>query len=208
MKRPPFVADTSEVISRTRSERGAVLVESAIIVPLIALLLFGIVEYGLAFKNASGYSASTRAGARAGTAAARNSTYQDVVRRSVEAAMGNVSDSSPKLLVVYKANPATGDPATWSQPGDYTTCQDCWIYRWDATRAVNEKWVLQNAGGNTWLAAEQSACGDVATDILGVRVEGRHNFVTGFFGAGVDLRERTVMRLEPQPSTGTSTCRP
>ncbi len=47
MERPRGVADIEEVVRRFRSDRGAVLVESAIIVPLIALLLFGIVEYGL-----------------------------------------------------------------------------------------------------------------------------------------------------------------
>jgi hypothetical protein len=34
---------------------------------------------------------------------------------------------------------------------------------------------------------------------VGVQVDVRHEFITGFFGAGIDMSERGMLRLEPQP---------
>jgi hypothetical protein len=46
-------------------ERGAALVEFAIVLPLIAAFLFGIVEFGLAFSDSIAVRTGTRDGARA-----------------------------------------------------------------------------------------------------------------------------------------------
>ena len=52
-------------------ERGAALVEMAMVLPLLVLLVFGIVEYGLLFKErltiASAASSAARTGATMGT---------------------------------------------------------------------------------------------------------------------------------------------
>lgn len=44
--------------------RGAVLVEFALILPILVMLLFGIVEYGLTFNNLNNLRQGTREGAR------------------------------------------------------------------------------------------------------------------------------------------------
>jgi len=54
------------VRSQRRDERGAALVEFAIVIPLLLLLTFGIVEFGMAFNAASSVSEATRAGGRTG----------------------------------------------------------------------------------------------------------------------------------------------
>lgn len=59
-RRQPFEAE------RTRStrERGAALVEFAIVTPMLFLLLFGIVDFGLQFANLNAMRQGTREGAR------------------------------------------------------------------------------------------------------------------------------------------------
>ncbi len=47
-----------------RDDRGATMVEFAIVLPLILLLLFGIIEYGIAFNADSNVNQSARAGGR------------------------------------------------------------------------------------------------------------------------------------------------
>jgi TadE-like protein len=46
-----------------RSERGAALVEAALIIPLILLIVFGAIEYGFAFKDAAAVAGAARSGA-------------------------------------------------------------------------------------------------------------------------------------------------
>lgn len=50
------------------SEHGAVIVEFALVLPLLAALLFGIVEFGLLFYNKQVLTNASREGARAGIA--------------------------------------------------------------------------------------------------------------------------------------------
>jgi Flp pilus assembly protein TadG len=52
---------------RDRS-RGAVLIEAAILLPLLVLLTFGAVEYGLIFRDDLKITTAARSGARIGTA--------------------------------------------------------------------------------------------------------------------------------------------
>src|ERR1700709_2311206 len=47
-----------------RDERGAAMVEFAMILPLLVLLTFGIIEFGVAFNASSSVSQSSRAGGR------------------------------------------------------------------------------------------------------------------------------------------------
>src|SRR4051794_3677004 len=51
-------------VRRTRSERGTVVVESALALPLFLLLIFGTMEFGLAFRSYLTLANSTRDAAR------------------------------------------------------------------------------------------------------------------------------------------------
>ena len=52
-------------IAATRSEKGQALVEFALVAPLLLLLLFGIIQFGIAFNNSLTLTDAVRAGARA-----------------------------------------------------------------------------------------------------------------------------------------------
>jgi Flp pilus assembly protein TadG len=49
-----------------RSDRGTSLVEFAIVLPLLFLLVFGLIEFGLLFYNKAVITNASREGARAG----------------------------------------------------------------------------------------------------------------------------------------------
>ena len=55
-------------IKEKNPERGAALVELAIVLPLLLLILVGIIEFGLLFYNQQVLTNSSREGARAGIA--------------------------------------------------------------------------------------------------------------------------------------------
>jgi hypothetical protein len=54
---------------RARDERGAAIVEFALVVPLLLSMLFGIAEFGLGFSHLNSARSGTREGARAGVVA-------------------------------------------------------------------------------------------------------------------------------------------
>jgi Flp pilus assembly protein TadG len=49
----------------TRSEKGQAMVEFALVAPLLLVLVFGIIQFGIAYNNALTLSNAVRAGARA-----------------------------------------------------------------------------------------------------------------------------------------------
>ena len=91
--------------------------ESALVLPLLALMVFGIVELGFMFRSASIVNSSSRSGARLAAAqysAAQTSATQaivvDNVRQTVEKDLQSRGGTdTPLQLWVYKAD-ANGNP--------------------------------------------------------------------------------------------------
>lgn len=75
---------------RSHSASGAAAVELALVLPLLSLLLFGIIQFGLAFHRQQGMEAAAREGARI---AAVGGSLADVQDR-VTSALPDLVDSS------------------------------------------------------------------------------------------------------------------
>jgi len=100
-----------KIKTRARGEEGAAAVEFALIVGVLAMLIFGMLQFGLAFFQLQNLRAATREGARVG---AVNGTAQDM-RDRVQNASG-LPSSAPLGSSVYLKTRATasGSPATFS----------------------------------------------------------------------------------------------
>ena len=86
---------------RLRREHGAAAVEFAIVASVLVMLVFGVLEFGLAFWQVQNLRAATREGAR--VAAVRGTTTQ------VSDAMVNASSGSlPSGFAGFTLSPATG----------------------------------------------------------------------------------------------------
>jgi Flp pilus assembly protein TadG len=83
-----------------RREEGAAAVEFALIVGLLAILIFGLLEYGLAFWQVQNLRAATREGAR--EAAVRGNNDE------IRAAMVNAAAGSLNGGEAFTVDPATG----------------------------------------------------------------------------------------------------
>jgi Flp pilus assembly protein TadG len=88
---------------RTEDEGGAAAVEFAIVASVLFLLLFGIIEFGLAYFRYQGLQAAAREGAR--IAAIEGS--EQTVRDRVDSALVGVLDPS---LVAMTLNDGCGPP--------------------------------------------------------------------------------------------------
>ena len=73
--------------TRTRGEEGAAAVEFALIVGVFALLLFGMLEFGVAFWQTQNLRSATREAAREAAVRADNTT---IGQRLVEASNGSL----------------------------------------------------------------------------------------------------------------------
>ena len=83
-------------------ERGAGLAEFALVAPVLLMVLFGIIEFGMAFSRAQAITAAAREGGR--LASLSSTTTADVTDR-VDATLGAMSFDSPPTVAV---SPTTG----------------------------------------------------------------------------------------------------
>jgi Flp pilus assembly protein TadG len=174
-----------------------VLVEAAIILPILLLITLAVTEFGFYFASSSTTTSSSRDGARYATAyyATRadklgvGDDIRVIVEKDLEALTGQ---GTPAQMWIYKSA-ANGLPI-----GGLECTADCMRYSWDGSR-----FVFQPGSSAVWTVVD--ACSTTtsrAIDEVGVMVEVRHDLFTGAIGNGSKtVRERTVQRLEPLPTT-------
>ncbi|MCW2822914.1 MAG: pilus assembly protein [Marmoricola sp.] len=203
-------------VRRRRDQRGAVAVEAALVTPVLMLMLFGIVEMSLLMRDVVSISSSVRAGSRVASAAAAggpcNTTCTpntapvvgQAAASAIERAGATLPDDALKWMMVYQDN-GNGFPLGQT---DVTTASgapacgaNCVVYTWDPT---TNKFKYSSGTWNT--TTQVNACvNDAGRHSVGIAVRIRHSWVTGLFGSGVDLTERSVMQFEPLPN---ETCLP
>lgn len=188
-------------------EHGAVLVEAAIIIPLIVLLTFGAIEFGFAFNEQGTTRSATRTAARAASTQpkAPAPAFENAAIRTLNRSAENLATGTPVEAWIYRARNIDGDPEL-ERP---TTCVtaaldgDCRLYTWTPGTGFDE-----TAGtGNAWNPNERAACAGLS-DSVGVYLVVKHKWLTGlpFNGSdGVTLSSNTIMSLEPFPAAACGT---
>ena len=169
-----------------RRGRGAAAVEAGIVSVLVFMLFFGILEFGLLWRNKNIVDSAARAGAREASVLPKIDGYQDQALDAIVAELGYLPRGSAEMIVVYKADALTGLP----ESGTFASCAaSCYRWTWDS---ISDSWVPDGAAA--WPAADQETC-----DFVGVYVKGTYKWITGFFGSDRTIEERSVRRLEPTP---------
>src|SRR6476660_1585054 len=118
---------TRRTSKRFRGERGAALVEFAILLPLVMLITFGVIEFSAAYQSSSIATASARTAARTASAEALLSTYATDAATAAATALRTAPSDEPQEMWIYRAN-AQGLP----ESGGFSTCTThCISYQWN-----------------------------------------------------------------------------
>ncbi len=184
------------------SERGAVLVEIALVTPAFLLLIFGIFELGFLFRDSLTTENASREAARSASTKGRAPEADFFIIRSAENGLAAMDLQSLEYLVVFKA---TG-------PGDEvpdscrTASQSGLCNRYTAADFFAS---LDDLNGNdtgnfrcgsldsSWCATDRETQASTGLDYIGVHVETNHGFLTGAFGSTTSLGATTVLQIEP-----------
>lgn len=198
MPKPRSNNRTGIYSARTRrfiksDQRGAALVEAAIVFIPLCIIVFGIIEYGFIFKDSLTLSSATRAGARAGSAQPKipQAEFMEYVSQATGKAATAANFQNGDQMWIYKA-------AEDGTPADGCPSSTCGVFNY------NGGWPTTPSSGS-WNTEDVQACLGGATpgvniDSVGVRLQLSHDALTGFF-SDLQLRERTVMKFEPTQAT-------
>lgn len=185
-----------------RSEHGVAMVEFAMILPILAILLVGIIEVGFAFKQKLLVDNAVQVAARTGSALGQS---DDVDLRILEALEQGFSglpakgDGTVLQAQVYKVNAdGSADP----------TKVNTYTFQYVASSAVCD-WnpcPADPASHGVWQPADRDTKLDGGLDSLGVKVFYGHDWLLNsqFFLSDASCAvaancwtETAVMRLEP-----------
>jgi hypothetical protein len=181
-----------------RDERGVAAVEAAIITPLFLLLVFGIIEFGLAFKDQLAVTSAVRAGARIASAEPRSANFATDAAAQVAREGSALNMNDVKALWVYQADDS-GHPE--GSGGSFGSCAtNCVQFAWNSSAGT----FVQTGGA--WDPLTQDAC-EGTQDSVGVYLSFNHPGVTQAFFTSLGLSSYTVMRFEPIPVMQTGGCK-
>ena len=172
-------------------ERGAVTVEMAIVVPIFILLVFGMLEFGLAFKNKLTMAHAVNQATRNATVLGKESVSDLEILLAFEAGMvGAVSKDAVLHVDIFKAS-ANGTPLIWDR---YTPFADScgWTPCPDPANFVG-----YGSPADYPPCSRDTSLQD-GVDTIGVRVTYTHTWVTGVLGFSAQTWHETARgRMEP-----------
>ncbi len=163
------------------------MIEMALVFPILVLLIVGLLELGMAFKDFLTVSHAAREGSRVG------------------AFVGDALDADCQILLATVAA---------LNPGDVNRLQRIEIYKADGNgnqiTSKTNTWTYQSGDPNdclswseavTWPStSRQVTAGPTPLDIIGVRVVLDRSWITGFppFVGSYTIDETTIIRMEPE----------
>lgn len=181
-------------------ERGAALVEFALVAPVLMLLIFGGFEYGMFFKDYLTVANTTRTGARVGSAAGSSADADYQILQSVKAAAAALPGGSASIqqISIYKSASAGGAPTTTCQTTSSAT-DKCNTYTASAFSQPASKFGCGTGSiDSVWCPTTRIDSQAVGPDYIGVWVKTTHGFVTKLFGTSRTITDSVVMRIEPK----------
>jgi len=206
--------NTGRSAAKGSRESGSVLVEFALVAPLLFLVLFGIIEFGLVFKDSLTLTnmtrAGTRIGAEVGNASDPDADYQ--ILSAIEAASSPLTNQIQGVIIFKASATSSALPPGCSLDSPGGVAGECNVYTPGQLQDVYPTWQQQQAQDPTsfecqpnwdsqWCPSarvvSQSGNDGSGPDYLGVYISVHETSVTGWFHA-MTLDDAAVMRLEPQ----------
>lgn len=112
------MAQERSTVQRRRDERGAAVVEFALVLPVLVLFMFGIIEFGRAYNARIELTAAVREGARAVALGATSDEARDATRNGAPGLTSANITVTPNSCTVTPA-PANATVSA-SYPFQYT----------------------------------------------------------------------------------------
>jgi Flp pilus assembly protein TadG len=186
---------------RAADDRGAVLVEFALVFTFLCTLVFGVVEFGMAWQDKLTVETATRSGVRVGSNLGKDSQADYNLLLGVKSALTDVGMSNVNYVIVYKSSnlngtipstcPVTGTPASVSGV--------CNVYTGAQLTALASTQFGGTSGklDAAWPPANRVNLQSSGPDYLGVWIKVTHPYITKLFGNSTSIVDSAVMRLEP-----------
>jgi len=182
-----------------RTDEGAALVETAIIIWTLLLIAFGIVDYGLMFRHQYSLAGAARTGARTGATAGNEVDADWQIVKSIVSSRSTIDNGNILRVVVFKADDADGRiPESCKTTATVGVCNVFEPMHLDMAKNDQRDMFLASGAASSWPATSRASSALTDTDFIGVWVLSDFDYATGIFGSSKRIADTTVMRIDPK----------
>ncbi|MEM7276310.1 MAG: TadE/TadG family type IV pilus assembly protein [Actinomycetota bacterium] len=178
-----------------RRERGAALVEMAIVAGPLLVIMLGIIEVGLLWRESLVLHEATRSGARVAASMVDEPASDREALRALVSYLDADDLAEIEYVVIYRHD-GTGTLPAGCEASSQANCNH---YPAAALGDLDDdsRWECVGAAyDGAWCPTTRAAELHSPIDI-GIRIVSNEPPLTGFFPATVDVTAETVMRLNP-----------
>ena len=196
-------------LGRCRGDAGAVIAEAALLTPVFITILFGLLEFGGAFRDYLTLNNGSNAAARQESIAANQTDADQLTLDAIKQATSAFPvNEITKIVVFYASGPRATVPAACLSGGSQSNLASprtnsvmCNVY----TPAIYPTSSTTNWGSCAISDPDHYFCPTnrlvsvtAPPDYVGVYIEMVHPWITGLFGNSITFTKTSVARIEPQ----------
>lgn len=182
---------------RRRTDRGVTMIEAAITSPLVLLLIFGVLEFGILFKDYLSLSSGVRDGVRVASTQGAEPLTDYKVLQIVLRRMPALERNQIQRVVVFRGTSADSTVPTACKTASSATLKCNSYSNADLSRPATDFVGTGSAPDRYWPPITRKERLSDPPDYVGVWIKVHHEAVTGLFPLTKDLEEEVVMRIEP-----------
>ncbi len=182
-----------------RSQRGAVMVELGIVLPLLLMLAFGIADIGLAWRDKVTVETAVRAGSRTGANLGNNPLTDYNMLQTTLSGLSGIPQANVDEIVVFNADSSGTVPATCKAGSSVAGL--CNVYLPSAFNLSSSSFGCHGGPDTSWCPTNRSVSQSAGTDYVGVYLKAHRSSLTKLIASGqVTMSATAVFRIDPTQS--------
>lgn len=207
---------------RLANDDGAVIIEAALVLPLVMVFMAGIVDFGVAFRDRTIVQSALRNGARVGASSVNNPSADQLALSTMYAGLVPATRITITKAIIYEANGiSNGEPSSTCRgivpqaTGAGNASGNCNVYGLPQILAAagvsgtfsSSATCASPAWNRFWCASLSTPPNERTADLaanqvdsFGLYLEVAYEPFTGVFQSGdMTITDWVVMRMEPAP---------
>ena len=198
----PDGAARRRVRGRRRGDRGAALVEGALVAPLFFLLILILLEFGLVFRQYLTLTSAVRSTARTASTGGNDGNADYLALQQLKSSVVAIQTSEIKFIVIYNAPTVESTPENdASLAGCLTSSQTNKCNRYlasDLSLGPSSFGCGASAPDRFWCPTDRNVALTDPPDYVGIYMKTSYTTFTGVFPNPFALTDSAVFRIEPR----------
>lgn len=181
------------------------MVELAVMLMLLAIIAFGIIEFGSAWNRKLQVETAARSGARVGSSLGKIRLADYGLLQATRSALNDIGLDNVDYVIVFKSTATDGTPPAGcdgSSPASQNGSCNVYTGSYLKTMSQSDFTGTTSCTGTSpdrfWCPITRQNVQSAGPDYLGVKVRAKYVTITGIFHSPFTVSASAVMRLEPK----------